>query len=315
MTTSSLRRKPPRASTPQDGGKGAPRDGRRRQPLTLASWWWVIPALVLTLLIHYVAVGAGAGFAFTDWKGIGSFNWVGLDNFVKVFNDPIQRTAVVNTLFIALVFLIGTNVGGLLLALALNRGLKTRYVLRAVLFVPVVLSPLATAYIWQYIFQYDGPLNTVLKALNLPSDRVWLADQSTAIWAILFVMVWQSVGLVMVIYLAGLAGVPAEIEEAASIDGAGIWRRFWSVVLPSIRPSIVIATMLMLIQGLRVFDQVIALTNGGPFNATETLSTQVYKQTFGLGQYGYGAALSLTLTVIIVVFSAAQLFATRQRES
>jgi raffinose/stachyose/melibiose transport system permease protein len=144
---------------------------------------------------------------------------------------------------------------------------------------------------------------------------VWLADPTWSIWAILLTVVWQQTGFVMVIYLAGLASVPVEIEEAAALDGANIWQRFLHVTVPAIRPSIAIATTLGIIQGLRIFDQIFALTGGGPAGATETLATQVYKQAFSLGQFGFGSALALVLTLIILVFAILQQYATRDRDA
>jgi raffinose/stachyose/melibiose transport system permease protein len=268
----------------------------------------------MVLLVHYVATAGGAFYAFTDWTGLGDFNFIGLDNFRRIFEDPALLGSLKNTLLLAFGFLVLTNVFGLLLALALNRTLKTRYLLRVLIFMPVVLSPLAVSYIWKFIFDFNGPLNQFLGWVGLESwQRPWLADPNLAIWAILTVMVWQTTGLVVVIYLAGLATVPIEIEEASALDGAGTWGRFWHITVPSIRPSIAIAGTLMLIQGLRVFDQVMALTNGGPGGATETLATQVYKETFALSNFGFGAALALTLTVIILFFSVLQQLATRDR--
>jgi raffinose/stachyose/melibiose transport system permease protein len=295
-----------------DGNTARPR--RHRPLISYGHWWWALPAVALVLLVHYVATAGGAFYAFTDWTGIGDFNFIGLDNFRRIFDDPTLLGSLKNTLFIAFGFLILTNLLGLLLALALNRTLKTRYLLRVLLFMPVVLSPLAVSYVWKFIFDFDGPLNQFLGWVGLESwQRPWLADPELAIWAILVVMVWQTTGLVMVIYLAGLATVSPEIEEASALDGAGTWRRFWHITAPSIRPSIAIAGTLMLIQGLRVFDQVMALTNGGPGGATETLATQVYKETFALGNFGFGAALALGLTAIILVFSVLQQLATRDR--
>ena len=287
---------------------------KRVRRTLFASWWWALPALAIAFIVHYLAVGIGGVYAFTDWRGIGPWNWVGVQNFVEIFSGELGQRSVWNTLLLAFGFVIGTNVLGLLLALGLNRGVKLRYVLRVVIFMPTVLSPLAVSYIWRFIYQPDGALNGFLASIGLEQlQRTWLADPSAAVWTILVVMVWQSTGLVMVIYLAGLAGVPQEIEEASLIDGASLWQRFRYVTLPSIRPSVVIASTLMTIQGLRVFDQVMALTGGGPFNATETLATQVYKQTFAYGQFGYGAALSLVLTVLILVISLVQLALVRGR--
>jgi raffinose/stachyose/melibiose transport system permease protein len=266
----------------------------------------------MVLAIHYIATAGGAFYAFTNWTGIGDFDFIGLDNFVRIFEDPALIGSLKNTLFLAFGFLILTNVLGLGLALALNRTLKTRYFLRVVFFMPVVLSPLAVSYIWKFIFDFNGPLNDVIGWFGM-EPKTWLADPDLSLWAILVVMAWQTTGMCMVIYLAGLATVPPDIEEAAALDGAGTWRRFRHITVPSIRPSIAIASTLMLVQGLRVFDQVMALTGGGPAGATETLATQVYKQTFALSNFGFGAALALLLTLIMLVFSVLQTQATKDR--
>lgn len=288
--------------------------GRRRPPaprrpglLKFGHWWWALPGIILVLAVHYVATTIGGFFAFTDWSGIGTFAWIGFDNFVKIFGDPTQIGSLGNTLFLAFVSVILSNIAGLALALGLNRGLKTRYALRVLFFMPVVLSPLAVAYVWKFIFDYNGPINVFLRALGLDEfARAWVADPMWAIWTILVVVVWQNIGFAMVIYMAGLAAVPVEIEEAAAIDGANLWQRFWHVTLPSIRPAVAIATTLGLVNGLRIFDQIMAMTGGGPAGATETLATQVYKESFALGNFGYGAALALLLTVIILVFAIIQ---------
>jgi raffinose/stachyose/melibiose transport system permease protein len=278
-------------------------------------WWWALPALVLMLATIYLTTVTGAFFAFTDWKGIGSFNFIGLANFVKVFQTPELLGSLVNTLLLAAGFLVFTNLFGLLFALALNRTLKTRYLLRTLVFMPVVLSPIAVSYVWKFIFAFDGALNQFLRAIGLKSlEHDWLASPRLALVCILTVMVWQNIGFVMVTYLAGLATVPPELEEAAALDGAGTWRRFRSVTLPLIQPSVAIATTLTLIQGLRVFDQVLALTGGGPAGATETLATEVYKQTFTYNSFGFGAAMALLLSILILIFSIAQQYATRHRD-
>ncbi len=276
--------------------------------------WWALPGMALLLVVHYVAVGAGGVFAFTDWRGLGSFNFVGLTNFVTAFQSPTVITALWNTLFLAVSFVVLTNLFGLLLALALNRQLKARYVLRTLLFIPAVLSPLAVSYVWKVIFQYDGPLNDLVATVfGANAVQLWLGDPNWAVWAVLTVMVWTNTGIVMVIYLAGLAGVPQEIEEAAAVDGASVWARFFFVVMPQLRPTIVIATTLMLIRGLRVFDEVIALTGGGPYGASKTLSTQVWRQTFVAGRFGYGSAIALVLTLLIVMVAVPQNILTRGR--
>nr|WP_246325007.1 sugar ABC transporter permease [Petropleomorpha daqingensis] len=266
------------------------------------------------LALIYATTASGAFYAFTDWAGIGDYNFVGLDNFTKIFRTPELTGALVNTLILAFGFLILTNVLGLLFALALNRGLKSRFVLRTLLFMPVVIAPIAVSYIWKFIFAFNGPLNQTLGAIGLKSwQHDWLGDPDLALWCVMAVMIWQSVGFCMVIYLAGLATVPVELEEAAALDGAGVFTRFRHIIVPMIQPSIAIATTLMLIQGLRVFDQVLALTAGGPAGATQTLATEVYQQAFVFNNFGFGAALALVLSVLILIFTVIQQYATRDR--
>lgn len=304
----------PATPTLAQGENARPGRAARSGLVGYGYWWWTVPALVLTGTVIYLATASGAFYAFTNWTGIGPYNFVGVSNFVKVFQTPQLLGALVNTVLLAVGFVVFTNLIGLGFALALNRTLKTRYLLRTLIFLPVVLSPVAVSFIWKFIFAYNGPLNQILGDVGLGSLRHdWLAVPKLALGCVLVVMVWQSIGFVSVVYLAGLATVPAELEEAAAIDGAGIWRRFRRITLPLIQPSLAIATTLTLIQGLRVFDQVMALTGGGPDNATQTLATEIYQQTFTYQEFGLGAAMALLLTVFILVFTIAQLALTRDR--
>ena len=277
-------------------------------------WWWTVPAVVLTGAVIYMATASGAFYAFTNWTGLGPFKFVGFANFVKVFESKELLGSLVNTVELAVGFVVFTNIIGLAFALALNRTLKSRYVLRTLIFMPVVLSPVAVSFIWKFIFAYDGPLNQILGDAGLGSLRHdWLAQPKLALGCVLVVMVWQNIGFVSVVYLAGLATVPVELEEAAAIDGAGKWTRFRNITMPLIQPSLAIATTLTLIQGLRVFDQVMALTGGGPDNATQTLASEIYQQTFTYQEFGFGAAMALIMSVFILVFTVAQLALTRDR--
>jgi raffinose/stachyose/melibiose transport system permease protein len=210
---------------------------------------------------------------------------------------------------------VAVNLLGLGFALAINRLLKTRHLVRALIFLPVVLTPLATSYIWGFIFQTDGPLNAVLGSIGLDSlQTTWLGDPTWALWSIAVVLIWQNTGIAVIIYLAGLQGIPEELDEAAAVDGASTWYRVRKVTLPLLAPAMTINITLALIQGLRAFDQILALTNGGPLNATETLATQVWKQSFVNGQYGYGAALAIVLTVLVAVAALIQLALLRANE-
>ncbi len=296
--------------------RSSPPAARRTARVGYGYWWWALPSLLLMGVVLYATTATGAFFAFTDWTGLGSFAVTGVANFVSIFQTAALRGALVTTLVMAAGFFVATNVGGILLALSLNRGIKSRFVLRVLVFMPVVLSPIAVSFVWEYIFSYTGPLNEVLHDIGLSALATdWLANPAIAVAAIVFVAVWQNLGVAMVIYLAGLATVPIEAEEAAALDGASAWQRFRYIVLPLLRPSLAVAGTLTIVQGLRIFDQIMALTAGGPAGATETLATQVYKQSFLYGRFGYGAALALVLTVIILIFSIAQQAATRNRDT
>ncbi|MFC4455414.1 sugar ABC transporter permease [Deinococcus sonorensis] len=294
------------------------REARRdaRTTAHLPPWWWLLPALLLVLLIRYGAAIAGGWYAFTDWNGLSATaTFTGLSNVRAVLADHDARSAMLTTLKFAACFVVLTNIVGLALAVLLDRHLKTRFLLRTVFFAPVVMSQLATAFIWRFLFDYSGPLNGVFDLLGLPGlKRTWLADPTWSFWAVVVVLVWQFSGLAMVILLAGLQGIPQEVEEAAVIDGASSWQRFWGVTLPLLTPALTVSVQLSVISGLGIFDQVLALTGGGPLGATETLATQVYKQTFVYGRYGYGTTLALLLAVLIAAAAILQQLVQRRAE-
>jgi raffinose/stachyose/melibiose transport system permease protein len=287
----------------------------RRRSLIRPPWLLALPGLASLFAFHFVPIGLGGYYAFTNWSGLPHATWLGLDNFREIVRDEATRGALWHTIELAVCFVVLVNAIGLALALGLNRAVKSRHLLRSVLFAPVAVSPLALGFIWLWIFTYDGALNRVLGDVGLSSlKRVWLADPSTALWTILAVMVWQFSGLAMVLYLAGLQGISEELYEATLVDGASGWFRLRKVVLPLLAPAMTVSATMTLIIGLRVFEQVKALTDGGPVGATETLATEVYRQTFLLGRYGYGAALALILTALITGLALTQLALLRRNE-
>ncbi|GAA4231881.1 sugar ABC transporter permease [Actinomadura meridiana] len=291
-------------------GDNRPAGGARKPPWALA-----MVGIALLFGMHYIAPLSGGIYAFTDWDGFNTAKFIGLENFREIWNSNVQRGAVLHTFVLAGSYLVLVNLVGLALALALNRTLKSRNFLRTLFFAPAVLSPLAVSYIWQYMFTYDGAINRMLGGIGLDSLRhEWLGDPDTAIWCVLVVMVWQHAGQAMIIYLAGLQGVPDELEEASVIDGARLWMRLRRITLPLLAPAFTIVSTLMLISGLRVFDQVFALTQGGPVYSTETLATQVYQQTFVEGRFGFGASIAMVMTLLISVLGIANMMYQRRRE-
>jgi raffinose/stachyose/melibiose transport system permease protein len=170
-----------------------------------------------------------------------------------------------------------------------------------------MIAQIVTAYLWRNLLSPDGAVNSLLSAVGLDSWRQnWLGDPDLALWMIVLVVVWQYAGYSMVIFVAGLQSVPKEIYEAAAIDGSGPVRRFWSIIRPLLAPALTINLMLSIIGGIKLFDQVYALTGGGPGHATDTISTLIYKDAFTLGEFGYSIALAVVLTAVVAVISAGQ---------
>lgn len=296
--------------------------GRRRRSIRNSSSrgpsapvWFIIPGLLLYGLIVLWPNLQGFFYSLTDWDGLGSdWSFVGFQNFLNVLQDDNTVRAIGNTFLITIVVVIGQNVIGLLLALGLNTQVKSRYVLRLVFFLPVVLTPIVAGFLWKYLLSPTGSVNTMLDSLGMGwAKQDWLGNPDIAIYSICAAIIWQGAGYSMVIYLAGLQGVPVDVLEAAEIDGAGSFRRTVSIVLPLINGAIVINVLLALISTLKQFDTVFAMTKGGPAGATETMATIVYKTAFTYLQYPTALAQGVVLTVIVGVIAFAQFRLTQRK--
>ncbi|MGW8482829.1 carbohydrate ABC transporter permease [Microbacterium sp. NPDC055903] len=267
-----------------------------------------IPALIFYGFAVLVPTIRGAVLAFTNWDGLSqTYDFVGFDNFIRIFTTQSSLEALKMTLIFAVAVTILQNGIGLLLALGVNSGLKSQNFLRVLFFAPVVITPVVVAYLWKFLLTPDGAVNTLLAGVGLgdvaPS---WLGDPFWAAASVVMMIVWQHAGYSMVIYIAGLQSIPQELNEAAAVDGAGSWRRFWSVTWPLLAPATAINVMLTIIGGLKMFTEVFVLTAGGPGGSTETMSTLLYKSAFQFNEFGYGIALALVLAVVVVFFSVAQ---------
>jgi raffinose/stachyose/melibiose transport system permease protein len=280
-----------------------------------STWFMIVPALVIYLFAVIVPSVRGGVLAFTDWNGLfPDYKFVGFDNFAKIFTTPASLGALWHTFFLAVAVTIIQNLIGLLLALGVNSRIKSRNVLRVLLFAPAVVMPVVVAYLWQYLLAPKGAVNTFFAAIGMPWLKPdWLGDDTLALWSIVLTVVWQFAGYSMVIFLANLQGVPEEVLEASALDGAGAVKRFWYIVRPLLAPSITINLMLSIIGGLKMFDQVWVLTQGGPGGATETISTLLYRNAFQFGEFGYGIALALVLTLFVAIVAGVQYRVIRQR--
>jgi raffinose/stachyose/melibiose transport system permease protein len=263
------------------------------------------PALLLYVAFFILPSLSGIIFAFTDWSSYSDeINFVGLKNFRKLFSADENYFAYFwNTFIFTAVTIILKTIFGLGLALLLDKGVRSFVnVYRALIYVPVVLPMLVVGLIFRSILHPShGLLNVSLRAVGLDVLALrWLTDPHLALFSVMVIDTWKGVGYIMVILLAGLQTIPKEYYEAAEVDGAGPWLRFWFITLPMLMPAIMVVTVLNVLYGLRVFDIVYATTNGGPGYASEVVQTGIFK-TFSNGEYGLGTALSSILFVILIV--------------
>lgn len=277
--------------------------------------WYVlflVPGLFLFTFAVIVPLITGARYSFTNWDGIsGKSKYVGWDNYVNALQDADMWTALGNTFKYAIILTILVNVISLLFALLLDSYLPLRNLFRTVFFLPSIISVVLTGYIWSY--NYSQGIPKLLAAIGLDVTSP-LGNPRYALFGLIAVAVWQGIGPPMIIYIAGLQGIPGELMESAKMDGAGAFRAFRNVTLPLLAPSITINMLLSLTGALKVFDLVYVTTNGGPGFATEVITTFIYKTAFSSFKAGYGMALSMILFVVLVIVTVVQVSIFRRRE-
>lgn len=267
--------------------------------------YFTYPALFFYILLFIIPVILNFVYSFTNWNAIKmtgeTVKFVGLDNYIKIFQNKELIRVIFRTLFFAAVTTFFKNIVGFLLALAFNEGLKTRNILRAIFFLPAMLSPLIIGLIFGSVFMKNGFANQLLIVLGFENlTRSWLTTKSTALGTTMFVEIWRQVGYHMVIYLAGLQLIDKTYYEAAAVDGANEMQQLIFITLPRIIPSLIINLLLSLSQGLKAFDIIFVLTGGGPSGSTELINTLVFRE-FGKKLYGMSSAYGVILFVITAV--------------
>ena len=269
----------------------------------------LLPILIVYLLFFAIPVASSMIFSFTNFNGISlNFKWVGINNYDVAFHDKVFLKAMVNTILFALGATVLQNVFAILFALALNTKMKSKGILRVLIFAPCMLSPVVVAFIWQFIYMPDGLLNKLLG-----TSVTWLGNTKTALTCVIIAHVWMWIGYSATIYMSNLQNISSDILEAASIDGADSFQRFRRIVLPMLAPATTINVTLAFTQSLKVFDIVYAMTGGGPRNATETVGTYVVAN-MNRGLHGFASAQTVLLTVVIVFFGQVLIGFLKKRE-
>ena len=271
-----------------------------------AGYIFVLPSLVLYAIFMIYPFLQSIYLSFTDWNGATAVkNWVGLDNYRQLFDDSLLWKSLWHNLIWIAIGTIAPLAIGFLLAVLLSSRPKGFTVFRTVYFLPQVLSTVIIGLVWGWIYNpIFGLLNTFLDSIGLDSwSRGWLGDTTWALYAVLAAAIWATIGFVFVIFLAGLQNVSRDLLEAATLDGANGWRRFWDVTVPQMANVITVVAALLLIGGFSVFDIIFVMTGGGPANSTEVIATYAYTEAFTQNHVGYASTLTLVMTVITLVAS------------
>lgn len=284
---------------------------------TLIAYSFLAPNFIGFVVFTLIPVIFSFALAFMDWGGGTDITFVGLNNFRYIFKDfsftkSNLGIALKNTVFYTAMTVPLTLLCSLGLALILNKAVKGAKFFRAVFFFPYVASLVAICVCWNFLLMKNGPVNQILNAIGFSMKKSWTSSRDLAIWAIIIVSVWRNAGYYMVMYLAGLQGVPGELYEAATIDGASAWQRFTNVTMPMLTPTTFFNSIMMVISCFKIYDVVAIMTQGGPGRSTKMLVTYIFELSFGgegiatSAQYGVASAVSMVLLAIVLIVTFVQ---------
>lgn len=277
-------------------------------------WVFIAPALFAFIFVQLIPTVNGVFYSLTDWNGIGrEKNFVGLENYITAFTkDPKFLNAFIFTVLFSICAVILVNAVGFALALMVTVKFRGANLLRGVFFMPNLIGGIMLGFTWQFIFVQV--FDAIGKSTGIAFLQGWLSNQATGFIGLLIVVTWQLSGYMMIIYIAQLQNVPQSLLEAAQIDGAGAWKRLRHITLPLVAPAFTIGLFLTISNSFKLFDQNIALTNGGPANSTQMLSLNIYSTAFGEGDFGLAQAKAVIFLVIVAAISLTQLRISKSKE-
>ncbi|HXK36920.1 MAG TPA: sugar ABC transporter permease, partial [Candidatus Paceibacterota bacterium] len=272
---------------------------------TVISYLFILPALALVAVLLVVPMFQNIYYSFFDWNGLGTPLFIGLKNFVKMFTDRVIGRSMLNTVIWVVFTLALPAMGGLLVAVFVT-GVRGAGFFKSIFFIPLTISFVATGVIWAFMFSKElGVLNGLFGMLGLPLKPSWLTDVPLNTFAMIVAWTWQQLGTNMVMFLMGLGTIPRDPIEACLIDGASAWQTFVHVKLPMLRPITTVVITMAMVNSFKVFDIIWVMTRGGPYSSSETLAVSMFRETFTLFHMGYGAAISVILSLIVILISAA----------
>jgi multiple sugar transport system permease protein len=290
------------------------RRGRAGLRTTAVGWSFLLPNFIGFAVFTLVPVVLLFYYAFTNWDVFGGAQWTGLANFRQMWHDASFWTAFKNTFYYTIFHIPLTMGAALGLALLLNRRMRGVAFFRTVAFFPYLTSIVALAQVWNLLFSPSfGPINELLRWIGVSHPPGWTTSANWSMPAVIIVGTWREMGYYMLLFLAGLQTIPAQLYEAATVDGATAWQRFRNVTLPGLRPTTFFVTVVLTIGSFKVFDLILVMTNGGPGQSTLVLSQYIYHKAFEENQFGYASAISIVLFAICVVVTVVQYLVNRQR--
>ncbi|QEL55615.1 carbohydrate ABC transporter permease [Chromobacterium paludis] len=269
------------------------------------AWLFLSPALLLMGVFTFWPLLFGSYVAFTRYDLISPPQWAGLDNFRYLLDDPVFWQAMANSLrYLLVVPLI--QLSGIALAVLVNQALPGIKLFRAALYLPVITTVSVVGIMWNWMYADYGVLNGALHWLGWLApehDIGFLSDEDLALYSVMFVTYWRGIGYYMVLYLAGLQAIPAEMQEAARLDGANGWQRFWRITLPMLKPTLLFCSLMSTLDALKAFEEVLVMTRGAPLNATYTVLYYAFHQGFNQLDFGRGSAAGLVLTAVCLLLA------------
>lgn len=283
----------------------------RRQNVsdTIAGWLFILPMLVITSVLVVIPILLSAVISFTDWNfisGLGNLNFIGFGNYAELLRDEAFIRSLKNNIALMAVVPAGMFIA-LVLAVLIHKAVYFKDFFKVIYFMPFISSFVAVAILWRVLYHPNsGPINGFLRSIGIEHPPMWLADPNYALMSVMIIMVWTALGFNLVIFLAGLQGIPKDLYEAAEIDGANAIRQFFSITLPMLSPTTFFLLITGMISSFKVFDLVMILTNGGPAGSTSVIVFYLYETAFINLESGYSSAMGILLLIFILLITLIQ---------
>ena len=281
------------------------------------AFYFILPSLMLYVGFIIIPSLTSIQLSFTNWDGLSpTYRYIWLSNYIEIFTSRRFLGAFWRSLYLTLLVSVGENIVALSLALVLDSIRWFKNIFRVCFYIPVLISGIISGFVWLTMYNWNfGVINSVLRQIGLENLAAnWIGNPKTVLYSLAFTVIWKGAGYYMVIYLAGLQMVPRDCLESATIDGANGWQSFWKITFPLLAGSITINFTLSLINGLKLFDQIVVMTNGGPGFSSETITYLIYRVAFSESRQGFGTALAVILFLLIFALNQIQSKLLRKRE-